>query len=349
MVALDQHRAADAAGFDDVGIQRALGQELGRGGLGLLLEHFHEEPPDDLALLLRIADVRQGAQKLSGGVHPAHVQVEGGEGFLHAVHLVLAHQPGVHEDAGELPADGLVEEQGGHARIHAAREAQDHRALADLFLDVLDLLLDELSGVPVELHPADVEEIQEDLVPVGRVRDLRMELDAEAALGQILHGGHGHARRIRRDEVALGGLLDMVAVAHPDHQLPLQALEDDAVRVRHPDGGLPVFALGGAVELSAQIPGQELLAVADPQDGHAQLEDGRIQVRGPGFQDGIGPAGEDHAAEVGARDVLGLGLRSVDQAERTQLPQPPRDEPRVLGTEIQDGDAFVVQGFLLRR
>ena len=44
--------------------------------------------------------------------------------------LALAQQPVVDEHAGELAADGLVEEGGGHGRIDAAAEAEDDAAPA---------------------------------------------------------------------------------------------------------------------------------------------------------------------------------------------------------------------------
>ena len=57
--------------------------------------------------------------------------------------LALAHQPGVDEHAGELGADGLVHQRGGHRRVDAAGEPADGPAVADLGPDGLDLGLDD--------------------------------------------------------------------------------------------------------------------------------------------------------------------------------------------------------------
>ena len=45
--------------------------------------------------------------------------------MLHLLRLVLPEHAVVHEDAGELLADGLVHEHGGNRGIHAAGKAAD--------------------------------------------------------------------------------------------------------------------------------------------------------------------------------------------------------------------------------
>ena len=58
VVALDdRRRAVAAAALDDVGVQRALHQELGVAEpAGVLLEDAHEQLADDLALRLGLGD-----------------------------------------------------------------------------------------------------------------------------------------------------------------------------------------------------------------------------------------------------------------------------------------------------
>ena len=60
----------------------------------------------------------------------------------HLRRLVLAQQAVVDEDAGELVADRLVDEQRGDRRVDAAGERAEHALAADLRADPLDLLLD---------------------------------------------------------------------------------------------------------------------------------------------------------------------------------------------------------------
>ena len=51
---------------------------------------------------------------------------------LDLVALVLTHQAMVNEHAGELFADGLGQQCGGHGGIDAAGECEQHLAVADL-------------------------------------------------------------------------------------------------------------------------------------------------------------------------------------------------------------------------
>jgi hypothetical protein len=65
VVALDRRRGAAAGrdALDHVGIERALGQEVGAVDLlGFAVEHVDELAADDLALGLRITDARQSAR-----------------------------------------------------------------------------------------------------------------------------------------------------------------------------------------------------------------------------------------------------------------------------------------------
>ena len=93
--------------------------------------------------------------------------------------LVLAQQAVVDEDAGELVADRLVDEQRGDRRVDAAGERAEHALAADLRADPLDLLLDHGGGRPRGRHAGDaVEEVLQHLLAVRRVHDLGVELDA---------------------------------------------------------------------------------------------------------------------------------------------------------------------------
>ena len=54
------------------------------------------------------------------------------EGLDDLLALVLAHEAGVDEHAGELGPDGLVHQRGGDRGVDAAGEAADQPAVADL-------------------------------------------------------------------------------------------------------------------------------------------------------------------------------------------------------------------------
>ena len=117
----------------------------------------------------------------------------------HLHRLVLAQQAVVDEDARELVADRLVDEQRGDGRVDAAGEPAEHPFAADLGADPLDLLLDHGGGRPGRPGAGDaVEEVLQHLLAVRRVHDLGMELDAVEPALRRLEGGDRRRRRTRR-------------------------------------------------------------------------------------------------------------------------------------------------------
>ena len=143
VVRLDRHRrpARERHALDHVGIERALGQELGAAGLlGLLVEHVDEERADGLALGLRVGLAGQRVEEAPARVHVHQRDVEmAAEQRNHLLGLVEAQQAVVDEDAGELVADGLVDQHGRHRAVDAARQPADDAPLADLGPDLGDL------------------------------------------------------------------------------------------------------------------------------------------------------------------------------------------------------------------
>ena len=102
------------AGLDDVGIDRALAEELDASELlGLLLEHADELAADALALQLRIGDALRLLQEARLGVDLDEVDAELAlEDLLDLLRLVEAHAAVIDKHAGEVLADRLVQQHG---------------------------------------------------------------------------------------------------------------------------------------------------------------------------------------------------------------------------------------------
>ena len=159
VVGLDVGRAVAAAGFDDVGVEGALHEELDflAAGAGLFedltlgfLEGADELLADDLALALGLGDALERFEEVSGGVDGDQSDAGGGdEVVLDLLDLAFAQQAVVDEHAGELVADGLVDEGSGDCGVDTAGQAADHFGVADLLADLGDLVLDDGGGVPV--------------------------------------------------------------------------------------------------------------------------------------------------------------------------------------------------------
>ncbi len=78
-----------------------------------------------------------------------------------------------------------MDERGGDGGVDAAGEGADDVAVAHLLADALDALGDEVRGRPVAAAAADaVEEVLDDLLALGGVDDLGVELEAEHARGR---------------------------------------------------------------------------------------------------------------------------------------------------------------------
>ena len=112
------------------------------------------------------------------------------EHFLHHLGLARAQDAVVDEDAGELLADGLVQQRRRDAGIHATAQAENDLFPADLVADFGDGLLHVIAHVPAFAAAADlVDEVGDDFTAARRVDDLGMELQAEQFLRAILDGG----------------------------------------------------------------------------------------------------------------------------------------------------------------
>ena len=178
----DRRAAGRRHAFDDVGIERALRQEFGAAHLcRFLLEHLDEGRADDLALALGVARRLRARQEHVARHRRGRAGYCSGRGTASTTSSASpgAHQAGVDEDAGELVADGLVDQDGRDREIDAAGESADHPALADLLADPLHLFRAERFHVPVGGNAGDTRhEIREQRGAARRVHDLGMEHQA---------------------------------------------------------------------------------------------------------------------------------------------------------------------------
>ena len=100
VVALDDIRVS-GAGFDDVGINGALGKEVLLGDAEfqcLVQEHIAKLGADDLPLALGILYALQLVQKTLLGIHTDKMNIPFFEGVFHLVALIFAHTAVIHKD-----------------------------------------------------------------------------------------------------------------------------------------------------------------------------------------------------------------------------------------------------------
>ena len=139
--------AFDAGGFDDVRVESSLHQPFDAAGffgdaVGFVVKDGDELGADSLSLCLRVGDAGELVEKAAAGVYGDDVEAElATKILLHGAELVFAQDAVVDEDAGELRANGLVNEDGGDGGIDSAGEATDDVAVADLLANLRETVV----------------------------------------------------------------------------------------------------------------------------------------------------------------------------------------------------------------
>ena len=339
VVGLDGRRgsAVGRDALDHVRVQGALGEPPGSlHGLRRVLEHLDEDPTDDLSLRLGLFDPRQGGQEALAGVHVHEVDAfEVLEVAADLLGLLVPQQPVVDEDAGAAFADGPGQQGRDHRGVDASGEPQDHVVVAHLGADPGHLLLDEVPHRPVRLAAALAEhEVLDELAASSGVHHLRVELHADEAIVCRDHRRAGRVRGAGGHPEALGELQDPVPVGHPHR---LESLEHAAV-AEHLELREPELPVGGRLHLSPEQLGEQLHAVADPQDRHPEVDLLPIDVGRPLRVHRGGAPGEHQAGDLFSLfDHRGLGV-GPDLAVDVGFADATSDQLGVLGSEVENQD-----------
>ena len=306
---------------------------------GLLLEDADELGADRLALGLGLAHALELLQEAPLGVDGDERDLEGvAERADDLLALVLAHQAVVDEHAGELVADGAVHEQRGDGGVHAAGEPADDAPVTDLAADARDLVLDDRRRRPRRLAAADLgQEARQDLLAVGRVHDLGVELDAVDAALHVLDGGDGRGARGGQRGEARRRLEDGVAVGHPAGLLAREVREQ-TTGLFHDQVGASEFADLGLLDAPAELAHEQLHSVADAEHWDTQLQQPALQPRRVRRVYRRGPPREDDAARLARRDPLQRDVVRDELREDSALAHAARDQLRVLATVVQHDD-----------
>ena len=217
--------ACAAARLDDVGVERALDEEAQgprRASAEVardLFELADEQLADDLALGLGVGrrPPAPSKKRSSAFTWTSSTPNWRREGLFDLLALVLAHEPGVDEDAGELVADGLGDERRGDRRVDAARERAEHPVAAHLRADPRDLVLDDRGVRPgrrdARRRGAGSGRAAPGRARCGPPRGGTAPRCSRARRPPSRRPAHSGDRG--RDDEALGRRGDRVAVAHP--------------------------------------------------------------------------------------------------------------------------------------
>ena len=324
--------AAAGGAFDDVGVKRALGKEF--DVVGDLPELFDKERADDAALLLGVGDAFEGSEEDGAGVDLLDGDADFAEEGFHLGGFVQAHEAGVDVNAAHLHTR-TGEQHGEHGAVHAAGDAADDFAIADFGFDALDHLRFELLDVELgELGTAFGEEVLQDGGAFVGMRDLRVKLDAPAAVGPFQSDGDGVF--VRGDDFRRVGKIGAgVAMAHPDLGFVRDAIEEVAV-VGDDEFGGAVFASDAGFHRAAVFDIEELHAVAHAEHRNAEgHEFVVIDIRRVFLRRATRAAREDDGTGI---LQLRQFRRRIEVRDEAQLANAADDELGILGAVIEDGD-----------
>jgi hypothetical protein len=144
-------------------------------------------------------------------------------------------------------------------------------------------------------------------------------------------GGAGHAE-------ALGQAHHPVAVAHP-HLVTLALRPQplgEAAGIGDLEKSAAELLMVRGLDLTAELGAERLLAIADAQNRHAEIEHGRGRARGIRGDHRGRAAGQDDGAWFEGADPRFVAVEGKDLAIDAAFAHPPRDQLRHLGAEIED-------------
>ena len=112
---------------------------------------------------------------------------------------------------------------------------------------------------------------------------------------------------------------------------------EDARAVGDPEVRLAVFPPRGPLDLASVRLDDELVAVADAEDGDGAREDLLVGVGRTGVVDARRPSREDDALDLHLLQRADGRVEGEERSVDPEAPDPPGDEMRVLSAEIEDG------------
>ena len=166
-----------------------------------------------------------------------------------------------------------------------------------------------------------------------------VELDAPRLLALDVERRDAHVFRAGDDLIVRRNRRDRIAVRHPYLRGFGQAAHQRVVSIAHREHGTAVFTAGRGLHLAAEGRCEELRAVADAQQGQFALDGRKVGWQGrarPVTEKGL-PERITPRTEASERRNL---VEGVDLAIDVQFAYAPRDELRVLRTEVENQDFF---------
>lgn len=345
VVALDDGGFTETA-LDDVGINRPLHEEIDLADLLRFgFKDTDEFLADDLALLLRLGHALEFFIETLLGVDADKVQIVRAVRAEHGfdlVSLILSEEAVIDEDARQLLADRLREQDRRHGGVDAARKRTERLARSDLLAQSFNRRLDEGRHLPIALAQRDAaHKVFKDLRAVFRVHDLGMELHGIELSCRIFHRRDGAVRCLCRHVKAFGRFGDIVGVTHPTDALLRYISEEHGRPVRNLKLRPAVLADRRRLNLAAEFVCHELRTVAYTEDGHAKGENFLAVRRRILLVDALGAARKDDRPWRERTKLLQRERMRMHLAVDAALAHAARNQLVVLTAKVQYDNQFM--------
>ena len=133
-------------------------------------------------------------------------------------------------------------------------------------------------------------------------------------------------------------------MAHPDRLRSGSGVGQQGAGIGHRELGAAVLAPLVTAHIAAALVGDELGAVADPEDRHPELVDAGVNAGGAFDVDGCRSPREDDPGWLPLRELGGGQVVGNDLAEDAGLAHPSCDQLGVLRAEVDHEDAVAGNG-----
>ncbi|CRF28712.1 Uncharacterised protein [Mycobacterium tuberculosis] len=184
------------------------------------------------------------------------------------------------------------------------------------------------------------QEITNHFIAVNRVPYFRMELDGEHFFVRMAHRCDRRMIGTRIHHEPFRRLYNQIAVAHPDRLLLFKTAHQTAgigkINLR-----LAVFPFRSALHFALQLMSHHLHAVANAEDRHAELVNGRIYQRRLFPVHAGRTAREDDAFRLKLADFVNRGVIWQQLAVHAQIADPARDQLVILSSEVEHHNHFI--------
>jgi len=167
------------------------------------------------------------------------------------------------------------------------------------------------------------------------VGDFGMKLQPVKLALRILHRGEVRTLGLAGGAKTLRQRGNFIAMTVPDVELRAESVEQLRT-VCHFEHARSELAAAAEFHLTAEMMRHLHEAVANAEDGNAERENFRVNLRCVFFVNAGRAAGENDSFRL---EILDLRRRNVERDNLRvdlQFPNPPRDDLRVLRTEIED-------------